>query len=78
MTTASIKQAFQGAFDEIARRSKVSSSMDPTAVSHFPLCTPTPFDEASQAHVLVSMGTDVLAPRPADPCRPALRVYGAF
>jgi hypothetical protein len=74
---SSIKDAFRGAFTEISRRATVASAHDANAPTFFPACDAS-FDTSVQSHILVSMGTDVLAPRPADPCRPALRVYGGF
>jgi hypothetical protein len=38
----------------------------------------TPFVMDDQVCALVSMGTPVMAPRPLDPTRPCLRVYGTF
>eukprot|EP00966_Prymnesium_polylepis_P181151 4195988-Prymnesium_polylepis.1 len=79
--TNSIENAFRPAFEEISRRSGVAQSFAETDTSYFPRSTDpvnTPFRIPNQQVVLVSMGTSVLAPRPEDASRPALRVYGAF
>lgn len=79
--TNSIESAFRPAFEEISRRSNVAQSFAETDTSYFPRSTDpvnTPFRIPNQQAVLVSMGTSVLAPRPEDASRPALRVYGAF
>lgn len=77
-----IESAFRPAFEEISRRSSVASNADKNdAVTYFERsadATRLPFELPDQKVVLLSIGTSVLAPRPVDPCRPALRVYGAF
>lgn len=75
-----IKSAFQPAFNEIQRRAAQPSGHD-DAISYFQRdlqSNSLPFKIPDQDHVLISLGTRVLAPRSDDPTRPALRVYGAF
>lgn len=81
---SSAEDIFRPAFEEIARRSSVARSENATVTnettyfarddqsSHFQ------FELPNQNVALVTMGTSVLAPRPLDPLRPSLRVYGAF
>lgn len=81
VASSSVEAAFRPAFDEIARRKQVVgtawnettyfSSSESSAYRH-------PFAIPEQNFALLSMGTAVLAPRPVDQTRPALRVYGAF
>lgn len=77
---SSVEEAFRPAFEEIARRKEVvGAAWEET--TFFPPSASTlhlPYALPDQAYALVSMGTAVLAPRPVDPTRPALRVYGAF
>lgn len=76
----SVEDAFKPAFEEIARR-KAAAAAQSDAVTYFPKtdgAARLPAAPPGQAWVLASMGTAVLAPVPADPARPALRVYGAF
>lgn len=78
-STASVESTFRPAFEEIARRS--SACGDGNEVTHFPRTAHpvrTPFPMPGQDHVLLSMGTQVLAPRTLDPAKPLLRVVGAF
>lgn len=76
---ASIEDTFRPAFEEIQRRTDACRTQEhgryfePTADA-----TRLPFHLPDQDFVLVTMGTAVLAPRPADATRPAVRVYGAF
>jgi hypothetical protein len=79
--TSSVEQAFRPAFDEIARRRAATDEANKggaEVVQHFARVDGevAPLDD--QRFVLVSAGTAVLAPLPADPTRPSLRVYGAF
>ena len=79
--TSSVEQAFRPAFDEIARRRATADEAKggaAAAVQHFARVEgeAAPLDD--QGFVLVSAGTAVLAPIPAEPTRPSLRVYGAF
>lgn len=79
--TNSVEKAFRPAFEEIARRSSAAQAYEEQDVTHFARTTDlvtTPFAIPKQRFVLLSMGTAVLAPRPEDCSRPALRVYGAF
>jgi len=78
---SSVEAIFKPAFDEISRRQDVAKSRSWDETTYFsPSGTSIslPFIIADQEFVLLSMGTSVLAPRPVDPTRPALRVYGAF
>lgn len=80
-SASSVEAIFQPAFDEIARRQDVATSRAWDETTYFaPSSTSInlPFILADQEFALMSMGTSVLAPRPVDPTRPALRVYGAF
>jgi len=71
---------YEPACKEVHRRQNVVAATDCDTVRHFtgtgatcrPLCVP------EQRHVLVSMGTNVLAPRTLEQTAPLLRVYGAF
>lgn len=79
--TNSIESTFRPAFEEIQRRSSVAQSYQQSDVSYFSRPTDAgniPLQIPHQQAVLVSMGTSVLAPRPEDASRPALRIYGAF
>lgn len=75
---SSVEEAFRPAFQEIARRSAAATSVGDAgrffSTTDEKLCV----DLQTQAHVLVSMSTAVLAPQAVDATRPALRVYGAF
>ena len=80
-SASSVEAVFKPAFDEIARRQDVAKSRAWDETTYFaPSSTSInlPFVLAEQEFALISMGTTVLAPRPVDPTRPALRVYGAF
>lgn len=80
-SASSVEAVFKPAFDEIARRQDVAKSRVWDETTYFaPSSTSInlPFVLADQEFALISMGTSVLAPRPVDPTRPALRVYGAF
>lgn len=80
-SASSVEAVFKPAFDEIARRQDVAKSRAWDETTYFaPSSTSLnlPFVMADQEFALISMGTSVLAPRPVDPTRPALRVYGAF
>lgn len=74
---SNVQQSFQPAFDEIQRRRRAAESEEDS--SYF-----TPNEKArkecvhGQTYALVTLGTPVLAPRPLDPSRPSLRVYGFF
>ena len=74
----SIEQAFQPAFEEIARRREATTAG--TETLHFAATDDEclPFHVPGQRVALVSLGTAVLAPVPKDHSRPALRVYGCF
>jgi Tfp pilus assembly protein PilX len=81
----SVQNAFKPAFEEIARRTQVArgwvDDLEDDKVAHFEPssdATRLPFELPDQEVFVVSMGTAVLAPRPVDIARPALRVYGAF
>lgn len=77
----SVEDAFRPAFEEISRRSTVAKELEVSETTYF---TPQggpfnlPFHISGQDFFLITMGTAVLAPRPKDTSRPALRVYGAF
>jgi hypothetical protein len=80
-SASSVEAIFKPAFDEISRRQDVAKSRVWDETTYFaPSSTSInlPFVMADQEFALVSMGTSVLAPRPVDPTRPAIRVYGAF
>ena len=82
-SASSVEAVFKPAFDEIARRQDVAQSRAWDETTYFapPANASTvnlPLRVPDQAYALVSMGTAVLAPRPVDATRPALRVYGAF
>lgn len=80
-SASSVEAVFKPAFDEISRRQDVAKSRVWDETTYFaPSSTSInlPFVIADQEFALISMGTSVLAPRPVDPTRPALRVYGAF
>ena len=79
----SVEDVFRPAFEEITRRAGAARALDPNdaETTHFSAAAGAPrlpLRRDDQAWVLLSMGTAVLAPRPLDPTRPALRVYGAF
>jgi len=79
----SVEDVFRPAFEEITRRAGAARALDPddAETTHFaaaPDAPRLPLRRDDQAWVLLSMGTAVLAPRPLDATRPALRVYGAF
>lgn len=81
MTSA--EDVFRPAFEEINRRATaVRDGVTCAETTHFSRdsCEPchTPYVIPGQSFALVTMGTNVLAPRPLDQLRPALRVYGAF
>ena len=76
----SVEEAYKPAFEEIARR-KAAAEAQADGVTYFARtdgAAHLPAAPPQQTWVLASMGTAVLAPVPADPARPALRVYGAF
>ena len=80
-SASSVEAVFKPAFDEISRRQDVAKSRVWDETTYFaPSSTSInlPFVIADQEFALISMGTSVLAPRPVDQTRPALRVYGAF
>lgn len=80
-SASSVEAVFKPAFDEIARRQDVAKSRAWDETTYFAPSGNSinlPFVLADQEYALISMGTSVLAPRPVDPTRPALRVYGAF
>lgn len=81
----SVEQAFRPAFTEIKRRQDASKDTAASFCKDTTYFTPSgesgvraTYDLPDQEHVLVSMGTAVLAPRPVDASNPSLRVYGAF
>lgn len=82
MTSA--EDAFRPAFEEINRRASLVRDGEGCAVdetTHFTRDSEPhnlPYKLVGQNFALVTMGTCVLAPRPLDQLRPALRVYGAF
>ena len=79
--TASVEEIFKPAFDEIARRQDVAKSRVWDETTYFAPSTASiniPFVPPGQEFALLSLGTSVLAPRPVDQTRPALRIYGAF
>lgn len=81
MQANSVEAAFRPAFEEIARRSSATKGVtrETTYFARDAQDTAAqPFRQPGQVWALVSFGTAVLAPRPAEPTRPALRVYGAF
>lgn len=80
--TTSVEDAFRPAFEEISRRASAARAQ-PTdgGLTHFSPSSDgiaVPFAVPEQDWVLLSLGTAVLAPRPVDASRPAVRVYGAF
>jgi hypothetical protein len=80
-SASSVEAVFKPAFDEISRRQNVANSRAWDETTYFaPSDTSInfPFNSSDQEFALISMGTSVLAPRPVDATRPALRVYGAF
>lgn len=80
MTSA--EDVFRPAFEEISRRqtATLASNVGCAETTYFARDgeATQPYVLPGQNFVLVTMGTNVLAPRPLDPTRPALRVYGAF
>ena len=78
----SVEDVFRPAFEEISRRQNVTSTSDYTETPYFARegdgCNNLPYVLPGQNFALVTMGTNVLAPRPVDPLRPSIRVYGAF
>lgn len=80
MTSA--EDVFRPAFEEIARRQNVAGTasdfLETTYFARDGDGHNLPYVLPGQNFALVTMGTNVLAPRPLDPLRPALRVYGAF
>lgn len=76
----SVEDVFRPAFEEIARRSGVTKDFEHEEVTFFQTTSTfsMPFELPSQNFFLITMGTAVLAPRPKDAERPALRIYGAF
>lgn len=78
----SVEDVFRPAFEEISRRQNVTSTSDYTETTYFARegdgCNNLPYVLPGQNFALVTMGTNVLAPRPVDPLRPSIRVYGAF
>ena len=79
-TATSIEDAMRPAFEELSRRSTVVRGGVEEQV-HFEqsssgLSLPYRFDD--QQWALVTMGTQVLAPRPLNPVEPTFRVYGTF
>jgi hypothetical protein len=80
-SASSVENAFRPAFEEIRRRGDAAAALPKEETTHFersPNALDLPFVNPEQIWALVSLGTAVLAPRPADQSRPALRVYGAF
>lgn len=80
-SASSVEAIFKPAFDEISRRQDVAKSRVWDETTYFApagTCINIPFLIADQEFALISMGTSVLAPRPMDATRSALRVYGAF
>ena len=77
IATSSVKQAYEPAFEEIARRSQAASLSKSECGGRVVEVTELPKLE-NQNWVLISLGTNVLAPKPVDEAHPALRVYGAF
>jgi len=79
---SSLEDTFRPAFEEISRRSNVASATsDFLETAYFERSTDMlnlPFHLPGQEFALISMGTSVLAPRPVEQTRPALRVYGIF
>lgn len=82
-----LKDLMQPTFDEIERRRISSQTCNtvPGKVNHFPPSAHRGASDALESQLskeqkwaLVSFGTNVLAPRPEDPTRPSLRIYGAF
>lgn len=80
MTSA--EEVFRPAFEEISRRATAAREFATDETTYFARGTSDlchlPFVLADQSVALVSMGTSVLAPRPVEQQRPALRIYGAF
>lgn len=78
----SVEDVFRPAFEEISRRQNVTgSTTDFSETTYFSRDgdgANLPYVLHGQNFALVTMGTNVLAPRPLDSLRPALRVYGAF
>tara|TARA_B110001450_G_scaffold172540_1_gene160939 strand:+ start:3375 stop:4406 length:1032 start_codon:yes stop_codon:yes gene_type:complete len=80
-SASSVEAIFKPAFDEISRRQDVAKSRVWDETTYFAPSVASiniPFAPPDQQFALISMGTSVLAPRPVDPTRPSLRVYGAF
>lgn len=75
----SVQEAFRPAFEEIQRRAALGTIL-PEDDAHFSV---PPEEEIGdefrdQEFVLVSMGTQVLAPRPLHSDKPCMRIYGGF
>jgi hypothetical protein len=76
MATTSVREAFDPAFKEIARRTEATRDLqNPT---YFESSNTLPFFFTDQRYTLLTLGTSVLAPRPLDATRPSLRIYGCF
>lgn len=77
----SAEEVMRPAIEEMTRRETIARTFDPKAVQRFPTSgTGAVWDDLAheQQHVLMTVGTRVMAPRPVDPRYPALRVYGCF
>lgn len=76
-----VEATFRPAFQEIQKRVEASRDYVEHETTHFSRsgepCRKE-FELNDQEYVLLSMGTQVLAPRPLEATTPHLRVYGAF
>ena len=82
-TPSTVRGAFQPAYDEIARRQAVARSFESCddESTYFPPSespSTTPFAIPGQKFALITLGTNVLAPRPLHKDRPCARIYGMF
>ena len=62
-------------FDEVLRRDSIKDELDEHALN------PRPFNVSTfsgGSHVLLTLGTAILAPRSDNRLRPSMRIYGAF
>ena len=78
----SVEDVVRPAIEEIRRRQTAAQLFDPEAEQHFPTCGTGGAQHRDlrreQRHVLLTVGTRVMAPRPVEPRYPSLRVYGCF
>lgn len=75
MSLSTVKQAYEPAFEEIARRAQAAQEGHRSGRVVDAVDLP---GLEGQDWALLSVGTSVLAPKPLEQEHPALRVYGAF